>query len=433
MPGACRLGDCAECPFDAHGGVKCPHKVRGPVVTASKDIFIEGKNAVRQGDRGIHAICCGPNTFTVTGGAPNTFFNRNRAGRNGDGTAHCGGFGQMEQGSSTVIVGNAQAPVLKRAAKNHAPFAENAYPSNARNKEIIQQEVDYIQEKGCSGNLMSSKVPEENIVQRTKRRLKEYIDERGAKNYAEGHKAASFIDAIGSTMLDDVPETPGAAAANIGISIIFGKALQVIGKGARRLLTNLNKISEPLQSKVKLIFKKADAGKKLTDVDRRVIAEALDEIDGKVTNNNNFVGKLKGEPVVLPKVKMQKISYTKRSQEATEELRKQFDSTEKKKFIKKITDDPKLVEQLREMGLSEKEIAKMRKGQNPNKEWQVHHKLPLDDGGTNSMDNLILIKNDPYHKTITNAQNAFVKDLNPGETKVIDWPIPEGQIYPLGN
>ncbi|MGG1688404.1 HNH endonuclease signature motif containing protein [Pseudalkalibacillus sp. NRS-1564] len=30
--------------------------------------------------------------------------------------------------------------------------------------------------------------------------------------------------------------------------------------------------------------------------------------------------------------------------------------------------------------------------------YQVHHKLPLDDGGNNDLSNLILIKNDPNHK-----------------------------------
>ena len=29
--------------------------------------------------------------------------------------------------------------------------------------------------------------------------------------------------------------------------------------------------------------------------------------------------------------------------------------------------------------------------------WQVHHKIPLDQGGTNDVENLVLIKNDPYH------------------------------------
>ena len=72
----------------------------------------------------------------------------------------------------------------------------------------------------------------------------------------------------------------------------------------------------------------------------------------------------------------------------------------------------------------------MKKKGRPPTGWQVHHKLPLDDGGTNDIDNLILVKNDPYHQAITNAQNDLTKDLKPGETIEIDFPIPEGFIYP---
>jgi hypothetical protein len=47
------------------------------------------------------------------------------------------------------------------------------------------------------------------------------------------------------------------------------------------------------------------------------------------------------------------------------------------------------------------------------------------------MDNLILVRNDPYHKVITNYQNSFAKQLKPGQTKSVDWPVPNGEIYPL--
>ena len=39
-------------------------------------------------------------------------------------------------------------------------------------------------------------------------------------------------------------------------------------------------------------------------------------------------------------------------------------------------------------------------------------------------------KHDPYHKAITNEQNSLTKGLTPGETKKINWPIPNGEIYP---
>lgn len=80
-------------------------------------------------------------------------------------------------------------------------------------------------------------------------------------------------------------------------------------------------------------------------------------------------------------------------------------------------------------GFSENEILSIQSGYVP-KGWQVHHKLPLDDGGTNDFSNLILIKNDPFHKVITNFQNSFAQTLSPGETTMVDYPIPEGSIYP---
>lgn len=144
---------------------------------------------------------------------------------------------------------------------------------------------------------------------------------------------------------------------------------------------------------------------------------------------DEFAGMLRGEKVQLAGVKTQEIKYVKRNPEETEKLRKVFDSTERKKFLQHLAED---VEKLKNAGLSDSDIARMNDGLNP-KGWQVHHKLPLDDGGTNDMDNLILIKNEPFHKTITNFQNVFAKQLNTGEAKIVKWPIPDGNIYPPNN
>ncbi|WJE54873.1 hypothetical protein QRE66_12030 [Bacillus cereus] len=72
----------------------------------------------------------------------------------------------------------------------------------------------------------------------------------------------------------------------------------------------------------------------------------------------------------------------------------------------------------------------MKKGEVPD-DYQVLHKLPLDDGGTNYFDNLILIEHDPYHKVLTNTQRSLTKGLEIGESKTIQWPIPDGFVYPL--
>ena len=101
-------------------------------------------------------------------------------------------------------------------------------------------------------------------------------------------------------------------------------------------------------------------------------------------------------------------------------------SFDRKNFLEDLS---KNIEYLKEAGFTEKDILKMQNGRVPDG-WQVHHKLPLDDSGTNSFDNLVLIKNEPYHKVITNYQNSFAKQLTVGEIKNVNWPIPEGNIYP---
>lgn len=84
---------------------------------------------------------------------------------------------------------------------------------------------------------------------------------------------------------------------------------------------------------------------------------------------------------------------------------------------------------MREAGFSDVDILKMKNG-NVITGWQVHYKLPLDDSGTNNFDNLVLIKNEPYHKVITNYQNSFTRQLKPGESQKVNWPIPEDHTYP---
>lgn len=59
----------------------------------------------------------------------------------------------------------------------------------------------------------------------------------------------------------------------------------------------------------------------------------------------------------------------------------------------------------------------MRKGNVP-LNYNVHHKLSLDDGGTNDLENLVLIENEPYHKVFTNMQSRIAKGILVGESKI---------------
>ena len=59
MPGQGRLGDGANTPGDAHGCPGCPHPATGPAIQGSPHVNVNGLPALRVGDTGIHAACCG--------------------------------------------------------------------------------------------------------------------------------------------------------------------------------------------------------------------------------------------------------------------------------------------------------------------------------------------------------------------------------------
>jgi uncharacterized Zn-binding protein involved in type VI secretion len=90
---------------DAHGCTACPHTVTGPAVTGSPSVIINHKPALRMGDKGVHAPCCGPNTWSVAGGSASIVINGKPAVRVGDATNHCGGQGRMVEGSANVLFG----------------------------------------------------------------------------------------------------------------------------------------------------------------------------------------------------------------------------------------------------------------------------------------------------------------------------------------
>jgi uncharacterized Zn-binding protein involved in type VI secretion len=104
MPAAARLGDKAQVDQDAHGCPSCPHPGVGPIVAASADVFTNGKPQGRQDDLGIHALCCGPNNYQIAKGSPTVYVNGKPAARMQDKTKHCGGSGQIIEGSPDVLL-----------------------------------------------------------------------------------------------------------------------------------------------------------------------------------------------------------------------------------------------------------------------------------------------------------------------------------------
>jgi uncharacterized Zn-binding protein involved in type VI secretion len=110
MPGVCRLGDKAKIDADAHGCPACPHKAIGPAVVGSGNVNVNGAPALRQGDMGIHAACCGPNLWHVIQASAKVFVNGQPMVRKGDTTQHCGGIGEMIEASGDVNDNSPKGP-----------------------------------------------------------------------------------------------------------------------------------------------------------------------------------------------------------------------------------------------------------------------------------------------------------------------------------
>jgi len=105
MPPQGRLGDKSNVPVDAHGCPACPHPAVGPAIIGSPNVLVNTRPALRKDDTGIHAACCGPNTWTAQAGSGTVFINNKAAHRLGDADKHCGGMGQLIEGSNNVMVG----------------------------------------------------------------------------------------------------------------------------------------------------------------------------------------------------------------------------------------------------------------------------------------------------------------------------------------
>ena len=105
MPPQGRLGDKSQVPADAHGCPACPHPCIGPAIVGSPNVMTNKRPSLRVGDTGVHMACCGPNMWTAAAGSGTVFINNIKSHRLGDKDTHCGGNGQLIEGSNNVIVG----------------------------------------------------------------------------------------------------------------------------------------------------------------------------------------------------------------------------------------------------------------------------------------------------------------------------------------
>jgi len=137
----------------------------------------------------------------------------------------------------------------------------------------------------------------------------------------------------------------------------------------------------------------------------------------------NYLGTYKGEKNLLSNIDVVKMDYIKRPVAERMALRNQFDKV-RKSFLKEISDNPEVKSRL-----GTDDLTRMAKGNNP-VNWDVHHKLPLDDSGTNDFSNLVLISKSPEHAMFTTTQQRISRSIASGGPTEVLWPVPKGVIYP---
>lgn len=129
----------------------------------------------------------------------------------------------------------------------------------------------------------------------------------------------------------------------------------------------------------------------------------------------------------------QLIEYQKKDREIYKSERANFSKTDRIKWLKTIASTH--YNELKQAGLSDSQINLMKdKGRAP-LGYQVHHRIPLDDGGTNDFNNLILIKDNVEHRSIHGFYNPGelqIKLMTEGEKAHIALPVPPENaiVYP---
>ncbi|MCX8967056.1 HNH endonuclease [Erwinia psidii] len=140
----------------------------------------------------------------------------------------------------------------------------------------------------------------------------------------------------------------------------------------------------------------------------------------------SYLGKYKKAHVLLDDMNVTQLNYLRRDRAEYNALRGQFNNTVRPNFLKSLSSHPDALSTF-----DSNDLLRLANGNVPSG-WQVHHKIPLDDGGTNALDNLILIQNSPYHSALSKTQAIITKDLPYNASTEVLWPSPNGVIYPVG-
>jgi len=131
---------------------------------------------------------------------------------------------------------------------------------------------------------------------------------------------------------------------------------------------------------------------------------------------------------------IQRVSYVRKldRQQYKRERKNEFNAV-RKAWVKEI--GVKHASELEGAGITKAEITSMVETGKVPTGYQVHHRVPLDDGGTNAHDNLILIRDDVEHRAVHGYYNPGeqrIDRLDYGEAGEVALPMPPADtiVYP---
>ena len=125
-------------------------------------------------------------------------------------------------------------------------------------------------------------------------------------------------------------------------------------------------------------------------------------------------------------IPLKEVEYRVPTEHQRHMVRVEYEHEFRKKFLEHIAENER--ESLQKSGLWNSLINRtLARGKTP-PGWGVHHKIPIHGGGRNSFENMIFIRFSE-HFQIHRYIDVFIEGMSDGDSKIIEIPYPEGDVY----
>jgi hypothetical protein len=128
----------------------------------------------------------------------------------------------------------------------------------------------------------------------------------------------------------------------------------------------------------------------------------------------------------LPDIPVVDMVYHRRDKAGRAALREAFDTEDRQAFLRHLLTERS--DDLRARGFTERNFESLRRGKVPHG-YNVHHIKPIDDGGDNRFDNLVLMRAHPEHEAIHRHLDPQLKGLEAGQARTVQLAMPEAGAY----